>query len=186
ATRRMRPARWRERRLRRRAGRAPAAVLAIAGLVLGCGGAAAPADVVVAVAANFVVAQEALAEAFERETGMRVSASPGSTGQLYAQIRNGAPYDVLLAADAERPRRLESEGLAVAGTRFTYALGRLVVYGGVGGAREWTAPLRRPGVGIALGDARTSPYGAAAEQALAAAGAAADAVLVRGENIGQA
>src|ERR1700761_755225 len=72
----------------------------------------------VAVAANFVSTLQKLGESFEKTTGHKVLASPGSSGQLYAQIKKGAPFDVLLSADAERPAQLESEGLGVKGTRF--------------------------------------------------------------------
>jgi len=85
-------------------------------------------EVHVAVAANFVKPLRAIAEAFQQETGDTAVVSEGSTGKLYAQIANGAPFEVFLSADAERPRRLLAEGHAVAGTDFAYALGRLALW----------------------------------------------------------
>src|SRR5882672_1630183 len=82
----------------------------------------------VAVAANFAGAAKQLAAVFERETSHRLQLSAGSTGKFYAQIANGAPFDVLLSADSETPLRLEQEKLAVAGSRFTYAVGKLVLW----------------------------------------------------------
>lgn len=143
----------------------------------------------VAVAANFADVQGALAAVFTEGMGHRIVASVGSTGQLYAQIRNGAPFDVFLAADAERPALLERDGLAVAGSRFTYALGRLVLYGESldsvqAGGRDLLDPRVR---NVALALARTAPYGTAAEEVLRRLGH--DSVLasklVRGENIAQ-
>ena len=85
-------------------------------------------DVSVAVAANFTAPMQKVAAAFEVETGHKAVLSFGSTGKFYAQIKNGAPFQVLLAADDETPARLEKEGLTLAGTRFTYAVGRLVLW----------------------------------------------------------
>src|SRR6188768_2714257 len=86
------------------------------------------AEVSVAVAANFTVPMQKIAVAFERDTGHKASLAFGSTGRFYAQVKNGAPFQVLLAADHETPARLEAEGLAVRGSRFTYATGRLVLW----------------------------------------------------------
>jgi len=126
----------------------------------------------VAVAANFLPTARAIATAWARSAGAptpRLSA--GSTGALYAQIRHGAPYHVFLAADAARPARLEAEGLAVPGTRFTYALGRLVLWaprlrGAAPEAALRTGAIRR----LALASPRTAPYGAAARAVLAGMG----------------
>ena len=82
----------------------------------------------VAVASNFLPTARALAPAFEAATGHRLRLSAGSTGKLYAQITAGAPYDILLAADAERPALLARDGHGVADSRFTYAIGRLVLW----------------------------------------------------------
>jgi len=131
-----------------------------------------------------------IATAFERETGHKLVLSYGSTGRLYAQIRNGAPFEVFLSADDETPTRLETEGLAVAGSRFTYATGRLVLWSPQPGAVDAQAEvLRRPPiVPLAMADPKVAPYGRAAVQALAALGGL-DAWrprVVQGESIAQA
>ena len=82
----------------------------------------------VAVAANFTAPMKLLAESFEKQTGHKAQLSFGSTGKFYAQIKGGAPFDVLLSADDETPARLEAEGDTVPATRFTYAIGRLVLW----------------------------------------------------------
>ncbi|HET9982190.1 MAG TPA: molybdate ABC transporter substrate-binding protein [Longimicrobiales bacterium] len=163
--------------------------LALAAVAVSGGARGAQRGVVhVAVAANFAGVQELLAQRFTRATGYEVRASAGSTGQLYAQARNGAPFDVFLSADAERPRRLELDGLAVPGSRFTYAAGRLALYAPsldtVRGAPELRARRWRH---LAIADPKTAPYGAAAQEVLRRLGLAAAVAdrLVRGENIGQ-
>lgn len=119
----------------------------------------------VAVAGNFLPALERLAPDFEAQQGHRLSLSAGSTGKLYAQIRQGAPFDVFLAADARRPRRLEADGLTVPGTRVTYARGRLVLWAPQAAPGEDL--VRRlqavPRPRVALANPRLAPYGAAAE-----------------------
>src|SRR5204863_9682587 len=82
----------------------------------------------VAVAANFTGPAKEIAAALSRTTGHTATLSFGSSGQFYAQIAHGAPFEVFLSADAERPAKAEKEGLAVKGQRFTYAIGRLVLY----------------------------------------------------------
>src|SRR5450631_2528916 len=82
----------------------------------------------VAVAANFFGTLQKLAPKFEQASGNKLVLSSGSSGQFYTQIREGAPFDVLLSADSDRPKQLEAEGLGVAGSRFTYALGTLVLW----------------------------------------------------------
>lgn len=165
-------------------------------VLVGCGGGgsntgkAEPAEPVrVAVAANFADAQEEIARAFTASTGQRVETSLGSTGQLYAEIRNGAPFDVLLAADTLRPRLLEDEGLARAGTRFTYAEGRLVLYGpGREVAEARVAVLRGSFQHLAIADSAVAPYGVAAMVALRRLGVSSTVSprLVRGQSVGQA
>ena len=89
---------------------------------------AAPADEVqIAVAANFTAPSKAIAESFEKDTGHQAQLSFGATGKFYAQIKNGAPFEVLLAADDTTPAKLVAEGAAVAGSNFTYSTGRLVL-----------------------------------------------------------
>jgi molybdate transport system substrate-binding protein len=143
----------------------------------------------VAVAANFAGVARELASAFARDTGHRLQLSTGSTGKFYAQIANGAPYDVLLAADSETPRRLEQEGLAVRGTRFTYAVGRLVLWSSkLGLVDDKGEVLRRAAFKrLAIANPKLAPYGAAAQQAMERLGvwAALQERLVQGENIAQ-
>jgi molybdate transport system substrate-binding protein len=148
------------------------------------------AEVRVAVAANFAATLHTLAEDFSSRTGHRVMVSSGSTGKHYAQIRNGATFDVFLAADSARPERLEAEGIGIANSRFTYAIGRLALW--VPGEHELGPPeryLRNADVRhLAIANPRLAPYGLAAEQALRAWGLweRLQPKLVRGENIAQA
>lgn len=146
-------------------------------------------DIHVAVAANFLATAQVLAQRFEAESGHRVLLSSGSTGKLYAQILQGAPYDVFLAADSERPRLLEQGGAAVPGSRFTYALGKLVLWSRDEHLRPHGESLGDGRVRrLAIANPRTAPYGAAARQVLERLGhwqAWRDRV-VRGENVGQA
>ncbi|MBK0394186.1 molybdate ABC transporter substrate-binding protein [Ramlibacter algicola] len=151
---------------------------------------AAAADVPVAVAANFAGPMQKIAAAFQRDTGHHAVLSIGSTGRFYAQVKNGAPFQVLLAADDETPARLEREGLAVPGTHFTYATGRLVLWSANAALVDARGDvLRQPGTGkIAIADPKLAPYGAAALQAIDKLGLAATLQprLVQAENIGQA
>jgi len=144
----------------------------------------------VAVAANFAPTLERLADDFTAQTGHRLLISSASTGKHYAQIRNGAAFDVFLAADIARPKRLEVEGHAVAGSRFDYARGRLVLWAPAAGAlHDARAALTGEQVRrLAIANPRLAPYGVAARQVLEAWGLWSDVQsrLVRGENIGQA
>jgi molybdate transport system substrate-binding protein len=170
--------------------------LAGLGLVFGSfpGIAGGPGEVHVAVAANFARPLGEIGAAFEKATGHRVVSSPGSTGKLHAQIRNGAPFDVLLAADAERPRLLEEEGSAVAGSRFPYALGRLVLWSAKPSFVDGAGPKvleKALGTGfrhLAIANPKTAPYGAAARQVLEKLGLwqKVSPRIVQGEDIGQA
>ena len=146
-------------------------------------------EVQVAAAANLAPVMQKLAAAFRRDTGNDAIVSLGSTGKLYAQIRNGAPFEVLLAADEETPRRLEAEGLARSGTRFTYAFGQLVLWSAESGKVDAHGDvLRQPHGKLAIADPRIAPYGAAAVETLTNLGLYAgwQALLVQGESIGQA
>jgi molybdate transport system substrate-binding protein len=142
------------------------------------------------VASSFAGPHEQLAEVFTSETGITVRASVGSTGGLYAQIRNGAPYDVFLAADRVRPRNLVREGFAVAGARCTYAIGRLALAGtGSSPNRSLIDVLRdRRTRHVALADPEVAPYGAAAREVLRRTGLEEELAdrLVTAENVGQA
>lgn len=147
------------------------------------------AEIRVSAASNFAAALHAIVEMFRSQTGHVVIVSTGSTGKLYAQITNGAPFDLFFAADIDRPRQLEEQGFAVAGTRFTYAVGKLVLWSSHQGLvdREGqvlkTADFRR----LAIANPETAPYGLAARQVLESLGNWSDlqAKLVRGENIAQ-
>ena len=142
----------------------------------------------IAVAANFAEPMQAIAKLFA-DGGHDVAASIGSTGQFYAQITNGAPFDVLLSADRATPEKLEREGFAVAGTRFTYALGRLALYSADAGriGADGAAALRGDFRKLALANPDLAPSGDAARQSLIALGLwdAVQPKLVLGQNIGQ-
>ena len=148
------------------------------------------ADVVqVAVAANFTAPARALAEVFARTTGHEAKLSFGATGAFYTQIKNGAPFDVLLAADDERPARLEKEGDTVPGSRFTYAIGKLVLWSARPGVVDSQGEVLKDGGfhKLAIANPKLAPYGAAAVQAMTKLGVydAIQARLVTGESIGQ-
>jgi molybdate transport system substrate-binding protein len=156
---------------------------------LGLAQAVSAAEVKVAVAANFAPPLAALATVFQKETGHTVSFAAASTAKLYAQIRHGAPFEVLLSADAETPARLEAEGLGVLGSRFTYATGALVLWSPKPAAVDAEGKiLYQPGTGkVAIANPKLAPYGRAAQEALTALGRY-DALkprFVMGENIGQ-
>lgn len=166
------------------------AALAAGPFLVGCGGGPADTRVAhVAVAANFADVARILADRFAAETGREVRITVGSTGQLYAQVREGAPFDVFLAADHERPRLLEEEGLVAPGSRATYAEGRLVLYGpGLDTVRGPSDLRSGSWQRLAIANPRTAPYGEAAMQALEHMGlaSAVEARLARGETVGQA
>ena len=142
----------------------------------------------VAVAANFAAPMQQLAPAFTRATGHELRISTGATGKFYAQIVNGAPFDVLLAADDETPAKLVREKHAVAGTTFTYATGKLVL---------WSAKTATPVAlkkqletgayrYLSVANPKTAPYGRAAVETLAALKLAVPAAkTVTGESIAQ-
>lgn len=146
-------------------------------------------EVSVAVAANFTEAARELAARFEEATGHRARLSFGATGQFYAQITNGAPYEVFLAADAERPRKAEGTGHAVKGSRFTYARGALVLVSdhagkfGDGPAFLQSGDYQR----LAIANPATAPYGLAARQVLEKLGLwqQLQPKIVRGNSIAQ-
>lgn len=147
-------------------------------------------EVQVAVAANFSAPMKEIAAQFEKHSGHTVLASFGATGMFYAQIQHGAPFDVLLAADDETPARLEKEGAAVQGTRFTYAIGKLVLWSAQPGlVDDQGAVLRKGGfIHLAIANPRLAPYGAAALEVLQKLQLSSVLApkLVQGENIAQA
>lgn len=154
-------------------------------------GIAAADEALIAVATNFQPILERLRDDFEAASAHEVELSGGSTGVLYAQIVNGAPYDVFLAADQHRPRLLEQSGSGVAGSRFTYAEGRLAFWSRdaelvQGDLRD---SIASPGIRVlAIANPDLAPYGHAAREAIRSAGMWDDlnAKLVLGENVGQA
>jgi len=146
-------------------------------------------EVQVAVAANFTGPMQVISVLFERDTGHKASLSYGATGKFYAQIVNGAPFEVLLSADDKTPERLIKEGRGVDGSAFTYAIGKLVL---------WSAdPKRVDAKGevlkkggfrhLAIANPKTAPYGAAALQVMGKLGVAdtLKPLFVQGENISQ-
>lgn len=148
-------------------------------------------EVLVAVASNFISPLKVIKARFEKESGHTMVLISGSTGKLFAQVKHGAPFDLLLAADAWRPRLLEEEGFTVRGSRFTYAVGRLTLWS------ENPNQIQKEGAEIfqqqtfnhlAMANPKTAPYGRAALQVLKKMGIW-DQVrgkVVQGENIGQA
>ncbi len=147
-------------------------------------------EVSAAVAANFTVPMQKIAVEFEKETGHKVVASFGSTGKFYAQIRNGAPFEVLLAADDETPAKLEKENAAVAGSRFTYAIGTLVLWSAKPGYVDDKGDVLARGEyrHLSIANPKLAPYGAAAVETLTKLKLidAAQAKFVTAENITQA
>ncbi len=149
-----------------------------------------PATATVAVAANFSAPMQQLKPLFEKTTSDRLKVVIGSTGQLYAQISNGAPFDVFLAADQRRPRLLGKSGQGLERTRFTYATGRLTLWSAdpdrVG--RDGAATLKAGQFQhLAMANPKLAPYGLAARQALEKLGLwrTLQPKLVQGENIGK-
>ena len=135
------------------------------------------ATVRVAVASNFIAPLKVIATEFERATGHTVLTSAASTGKLYSQITNGAPFDVLLAADDETPKRLEQGGWGVANSRFTYAVGRLALWSADANLMDANLmDAKADAVGeilkagkftrLALASPKAAPYGAAAIETL--------------------
>ena len=146
-------------------------------------------EVRAAVAANFSEPAAEIARRFEAVTGHRVTLSFGSTGQFYAQIVQGAPFDVLLSADAATPAKAIEQGHAVAGSAFTYAIGRLVLYSRTAGVTASEATLRAGTFQrLAIANPATAPYGAAAMETLRALGLADSLApkIVQGSSIAQA
>jgi len=144
----------------------------------------------VAVAANFTDPAKEIAAAFEKATGHHATMIFGASGAFYTQLTQGAPFEVFLSADAERPQKAETAGLAVPKTRFTYAIGRIVLYSVTPGLVDAKgAVLKRGGFDkIAIADPATAPYGVAAVQTLQKLGVypALAPRIVKGSSIAQA
>lgn len=164
-------------------------VLFVASLTLAALGARAD-EVQVAVAANFAVPLARLGEGFTAATGHSLRISAGATGKFYSQIVAGAPFEVLIAADDETPRKLIAEGLAVAGSNFTYAVGKLVLWSAQPGLVDDQGAVLAAGrfAHLAIANPKVAPYGAAGLEVLKARGLG-EAVapkLVTAESIAQA
>lgn len=129
-------------------------------------GSACAAEVNAAVAANFTAPAQQIALLFQKETGNTVKFSFGSTGKFYSQIKEGAPFDVLLAADEKTPRLMEREGVAVADTHFVYALGKLVLWSAKPGFADDKVLSRGVFEKLAYADPKLAPYGLAALETL--------------------
>ncbi|HSC85270.1 MAG TPA: molybdate ABC transporter substrate-binding protein [Pseudomonas sp.] len=168
--------------------RLPRVVMALLAIALFAGNALA-AEVQVAVAANFSAPMQALASDFEKTSGHKLVAAYGATGQFYAQISNGAPFDVFLAADDSTPAKLESAGASVPGSRFTYAIGALALWSAKAGYVDAKGEVLRQNrfQHLAIANPKTAPYGLAATQVLAKLelSQALAGKLVEGQNIAQ-
>ena len=146
-------------------------------------------EISVAVAANFTAPMQQIAAAFERETGHKVQAAYGATGKFYAQIKNGAPFEVLLSADDETPARLIKENAAQAGSQFTYAIGKLVLWSAKSAIVDGAgAVLKNGGFDhLAIANPKLAPYGAAAVEVMKGLGVyeSIQPKIVTGESIAQ-
>jgi molybdate transport system substrate-binding protein len=147
-------------------------------------------EVQVAVAANFTAPMQKIAGAFAQDTGHKAVLAFGATGKFYAQITNGAPFEVLLAADDETPAKLEAEKQAVPGTRFTYATGKLVLWSAREGYVDSQGKVLQDGhfAHLSIANPRAAPYGAAAVETLTRLNLyqRLQPRIVQGENISQA
>ncbi|AYF88075.1 molybdate ABC transporter substrate-binding protein [Pseudomonas sp. DY-1] len=163
---------------------------AAAALVAFALGSASAAEVQVAVAANFTAPIQAIAKDFEKDTGHKLVAASGATGQLFTQIKNGAPFEVFLSADDTTPAKLEKEGDSVPGSRFTYAIGTLVLWSAQDGYVDAKGDVLKSGQykHLSIANPKTAPYGLAATQVLDKLGLASEVKpkLVEGQNITQA
>jgi molybdate transport system substrate-binding protein len=148
------------------------------------------AEVQVAVASNFTAPMKVIAADFEKATGDKVVASFGATGQFYAQIKNGAPFEVFLSADDTTPAKLEREKMTVPGTRFTYATGALALWSSKSGYVDANGDVLKGNAftHLSIANPKAAPYGLAATQVLDKLGLtqAVTPKIVQGENISQA
>jgi molybdate transport system substrate-binding protein len=147
-------------------------------------------EVQVAVAANFTAPMKEIAAAFEAATGHKVVSAFGSTGKFYSQIKNGAPFEVLLAADSETPKKLATEGAAVPGTQFTYAIGKLVLWSAKPDFVDGKGEVLKGGKfeHLSIANPKLAPYGAAGVEVMKKKGVfdAIEPKLVQADNIAQA
>ena len=146
-------------------------------------------EALVAVAANFSAPMQQISASFQKDTGHQLKMSFGATGGIYAQIKNGGPFDVFLSADQITPQKLEAEGLGVAATRFNYATGQLVLWSKQDGlVDEKGQVLRGKNIQrIALANPKLAPYGVAAWETMTALGLLEELKpkMVQGDNIAQ-
>lgn len=146
-------------------------------------------EVQVAVAANFTAPMKAIAVEFEKDTGHKASLAFGSSGKFYAQIRNGAPFEMFLSADDAKPKKLEQDGMTVPGSGFTYAVGTLVLWSAQPGLVDDKGAVLGGDAyrHLAVANPKLAPYGTAAMQTLDALGMTdkVRARIVQGENIAQ-
>ena len=153
-------------------------------------GAAQADEVQVAVAANFTAPIQAIAADFEKDTGHKLIAAYGATGQFYTQIKNGAPFEVFLSADDTTPEKLEREGDTVKGSRFTYAVGTLALWSAKNGYVDTKGEVLKKNEyqHLSIANPKTAPYGLAATQVLEKLKLteATKAKIVEGQNITQA
>ncbi|MEE1869126.1 MULTISPECIES: molybdate ABC transporter substrate-binding protein [Pseudomonas] len=147
-------------------------------------------EVQVAVAANFTAPIQAIAKDFEKDTGHKLVAAYGATGQFYAQIKNGAPFEVFLAADDSTPEKLENEGAGVKGSRFTYAVGTLALWSAKAGYVDDQGEVLKKNQykHLSIANPKAAPYGLAATQVLDKLQLtdATKGKIVEGQNITQA
>jgi len=147
-------------------------------------------EISIAVAANFTAPMKLIAAEFEKDSGHKVVASYGSTGKFYAQIKNGAPFEILLAADDETPAKLVKENLGAGASQFTYAVGKLVLWSASPGLVDGAGSVLKKGgfAHIALADPKLAPYGTAAVETLKSLGIfeMLQPKIVTAENITQA
>lgn len=153
-------------------------------------GAAHADEVQVAVAANFTAPIQAIAADFEKDTGHKLVAAYGATGQFYTQIKNGAPFEVFLSADDTTPEKLEKEGDTVKGSRFTYAIGTLALWSAKEGYVDGKGEVLKKNEyqHLSIANPKAAPYGLAATQVLEKLKLteATKAKIVEGQNITQA
>lgn len=158
-------------------------------LVTGLAGAAQADTVAVAVASNFTAPMQKIAAEFAKDTGHHAQLSFGASGKLYAQISHGAPFGVLLSGDDKTPAKIAAEGKGDASSRFTYALGQLVLWSPQAGYVDQQGHILKKSdwTHLAIANPKLAPYGTAAEQTLATLGVLEQVrpKLVQGENIGQ-
>lgn len=147
-------------------------------------------EVKVAVAANFSEPLKKIAADFEKDTGNKVTISSGATGGIFAQIKNGAPFEIFLAADDETPAKVEKEGMGVKGSRFTYAIGKLVLWSAKPGYVDAKGEVLKKAAfeHLSVANPKTAPYGAAGVEVLKKMGIyeSLQPKIVEGQNITQA